>query len=76
MYTTTSKSCIMAYVSSPLITSNFSVIPSFTYFSLGLHAVGEVDLCFSLMLVRKANNVEQETIQPCDYTNNVINPNI
>jgi hypothetical protein len=49
--------------SNPLITANFSLILPYAYFSLGLHAVGEVDLYFLLMSVRKTNTVDEETTQ-------------
>jgi len=67
MYPTISTCNITAYeqfihfFSSQLITSNFSSIPTvfqqfFTWITLG-----DVDLCFSLILVTKANAVERET---------------
>jgi len=47
--------------SSQLITSNFSLILlSFANFFTWV-ALGDVDLCFSLMLLRKANAVEEDT---------------
>jgi hypothetical protein len=44
-----------------LITSNFSSIPIVFYPFFTWISLGGVDLCFSLMLVRKANNVEEKT---------------
>jgi hypothetical protein len=54
-------STICSPFSSQLITSNFSSMPIvFRQFSIWI-ALGDVELCFSLMLVRKANAVEEET---------------
>jgi hypothetical protein len=41
--------------------SNFSLLIVFHYFFNRI-ALGDVDLCFSLMLVRKANAVEGGTL--------------
>jgi hypothetical protein len=47
--------------SSWLITSDFSETPiAFCQLFICI-VLGDVDLCFSVMLVRKANAVEQET---------------
>jgi len=67
MNATMSESNIMAYVNSSftisgwLITSNLSAVlivfhQFFTWFALS-----DVDVCFLLMIVRKANTVEEET---------------
>jgi len=42
-----------------LITSNFSPIPIVFHQFFTWIVLGDVDLCFSLMLVRKANAVEE-----------------
>jgi ABC-type glycerol-3-phosphate transport system permease component len=68
MYAIMSESNIVAYVStvrspfsSRLIAYNFSSIPiAFRRFITWI-ALGDADLCFSLILVRKANAVEVET---------------
>jgi hypothetical protein len=66
MYGTMSKSNITAHVSnlftfsSWLIMSNFSSIPIVFHQLFTWIALGDVDLCFSLRLVRKASAVEEE----------------
>jgi len=61
MYATTSESNICSCFSSQLLASNFSslLIPA-RWFSTWI-ALGDVDLSFSLILVRKANAVDEET---------------
>jgi hypothetical protein len=69
----------MAYVSSlftflgKLIMSNSSSILTVLCQFFSWIALGDVELHFSFMLVRKAIAVEQET-EPCDYIINVIYP--
>jgi hypothetical protein len=54
-------STVRSPFSSWLITSNFSSVPIVFRRFFTLIAPGVVDLRFSLMLVRKANAVEEET---------------
>jgi hypothetical protein len=67
IYASVSESDIMAYVnssftiSSRLITSNFSAVPIVSHHFFTWIALGDVDVCFLLMLVRKANTVGEET---------------
>jgi hypothetical protein len=68
MYTAKSDCNIMAYFnnlfpffSSPLITSNLFSLPIFFCQFFTLIALGYVDLCSSLMLLRTANVVKEET---------------
>ena len=46
---------------------------SFTDFWIWI-ALGDVDLCLSVMLVRKVNAIEEEVHELHDYITNVINP--
>jgi len=63
MITSVSESNIMLPIHLPfsgrLITSNFSPIPIVFHQFFTWIVLGDVDLCFSLMLVRKANAVEE-----------------
>jgi hypothetical protein len=54
-------STILSPFSSRLITSNFSSVPIAFRRFLTRIALGDADLRFSLILVRKANAVEEET---------------
>jgi len=59
--------------------SNFSSILIFYHRFFTWLAISDVDLHFSLMLVRKANPVEANVLkrklnEPHDYITNVINP--
>jgi len=61
MYATTTESNICSCFSSQLVPSNFSsvLIASQCFFTWT--ALGDEDLCFSLILVREANAVHVET---------------
>jgi hypothetical protein len=65
MYSTVSESDVKTTFYSPfsswLITSSFSLIPIVFHHFLILIALDNVDLRFSLMLIRKANSVEEKT---------------
>ena len=54
-------STICSPFSSRLITYNFSSIPTVFHRFFTSIAPGDADLHFSLMLVRKANNIQEET---------------
>jgi len=79
-YATVSESNIMAYVgnrspfSSRPGTSNFSSVPVVFRQFLTRIVRGDADLCFSMMLVRKASAAEEETKQAVWLYPNIINP--
>jgi hypothetical protein len=54
-------STICSPFSSQLLISNFSSVLVVIYQFFTWIALGDVDLCFSLMLLRKANVLEEKT---------------
>jgi hypothetical protein len=67
-------STIRSPFSGRLITSNFSSVLIVCCQFFTWIALGDVDICFSLILVRKANAVEEEAKLPHGYITNIINP--
>jgi hypothetical protein len=67
-------STIRSPFSRQLITCNFSSVPIFFHQFSTWIALGDADLCFSLLLVRKANAVEEQTKWDTAYITNIITP--
>jgi len=67
-------STIPSPLSNLLITPNFSSIQNVLHQFFTWIALGDVDLCFSLLLVTKPMPLKGELYQTCDYITNVINP--
>jgi hypothetical protein len=67
-------STICLPLSSQLITSNFSSMPIVFCPFFTWIALGDVDLRFSLMLVRKQMLLKGKLDEPRDYITNVVNP--
>jgi len=79
MYTSMSKSNIMAYANNSF-TFSLAYYVSFLFNTDCLSSIFHLDcprcadLRFSLILFKKKNAVEGELHQSCDYITNVINP--
>ena len=69
-------STIRSSFSSQLITSNFPSILTVFHRFFTCIATDDRHLSFSLMLVWKANAVEDKLHDPCDYITNIINPHM
>jgi hypothetical protein len=79
-YATMNKHNITVYVTlnspflSHFIASDFSSLPIVFRQFFTCIALSDVDLCFSLMMLRKASVVEEETKWLHDYITDVISP--
>jgi hypothetical protein len=65
-------STICSPFSSWFIASDFSLVLNVFHQFFTCIALGDADLCFSLLLVRRANAVEEKTNEPHDDITSII----